>query len=246
MSRILKTGHTQITCTFANHKGWSKGVDVVKKTASLDYIIAHSDGVVIKVVDYLDHTNHILDKEGKGYGNYVLIKHDSKYATLYAHMEKVQVKEGQTVKKGDTLGYMGNTGNSSGSHCHFETRVYSADYNAGDCNKTNLFQWIDPTEYLDSDLPLTPIPAPTPEPEVVTTYYIQAGAYTSKANAKKQMTALKKEGFNSICKYDGKTYRIQAGSYFVKDYANRLLLRLTESGYKAFITTDLAGTEVAL
>ena len=56
-----------------------------------------------------------------GYGNYVKIKHqDGKYFTLYGHLNKSYVKEGQFIMPGVTLGESGNTGNSTGPHLHFE------------------------------------------------------------------------------------------------------------------------------
>ena len=62
------------------------------------------------------------------YGNYVMIYHGTDdqgntYATLYAHMNSAPiVSVGQSVSKGQRLGYVGSTGNSTGNHCHFEVR----------------------------------------------------------------------------------------------------------------------------
>lgn len=55
-----------------------------------------------------------------GYGNVVVINHGYGYKTLYAHMSKFKVKKGQTVKRGDIIGYVGNTGLSTGAHLHYE------------------------------------------------------------------------------------------------------------------------------
>ena len=54
-----------------------------------------------------------------GYGNTVTVKHGYGYETLYAHMSKIAVESGAQVKRGDVLGYLGNTGRSSGPHLHY-------------------------------------------------------------------------------------------------------------------------------
>lgn len=60
---------------------------------------------------------------GSSYGNYVVIQHDNGVSTLYAHMNSRAVKEGDVVSQGQTIGYVGTTGSSTGNHLHFEFRV---------------------------------------------------------------------------------------------------------------------------
>ncbi|HRR77978.1 MAG TPA: peptidoglycan DD-metalloendopeptidase family protein [Ruminococcus sp.] len=60
---------------------------------------------------------------GGGYGNYVLIAHDGGYSTMYAHLASVCVSVGDTVSQGQTIGYVGSTGWSTGAHLHFEVRL---------------------------------------------------------------------------------------------------------------------------
>jgi len=58
-----------------------------------------------------------------GYGNYTCIQHSSSLSTCYAHQSRFGVSNGQSVSKGKVIGYVGNTGNSTGAHLHFEVRV---------------------------------------------------------------------------------------------------------------------------
>ena len=57
------------------------------------------------------------------YGNLVEILHDNGVSTRYGHLKSVNVSLGQTVSRGDVVGWLGNTGRSTGPHLHYETRV---------------------------------------------------------------------------------------------------------------------------
>lgn len=57
---------------------------------------------------------------GNGYGNHVIINHGYGYETLYGHMVRVKARNGQVVKRGEVIGWVGNTGKSTGPHLHYE------------------------------------------------------------------------------------------------------------------------------
>lgn len=69
---------------------------------------------------------------GGGYGNYLLIDHGNGKSTLYAHLSSLNVYAGDTVSKGQVIGYVGSTGESTGPHLHFECRYYGTKYNPMD------------------------------------------------------------------------------------------------------------------
>ena len=136
-SRVLQKGKNRIT---QGYKTSHKAVDLGREHLTGEPIIAHSAGTVV-----FCRTGHKNNKGSTGnasYGNCVRIDHHNGYATLYAHLAAVNVKLGQTVAQGAVLGTMGNTGNSYGMHLHFEVRQNGAR--------------IDPTPYLEADLPNTP------------------------------------------------------------------------------------------
>ncbi|MAH82296.1 MAG: peptidase M23 [Flavobacteriaceae bacterium] len=72
-------------------------------------IYATGDGIVKRA-----------DNRAAGFGNHVRIDHGFGYVSLYAHMSKYKVKRGQKVKRGEIIGYVGNTGRSAGPHLHYE------------------------------------------------------------------------------------------------------------------------------
>ena len=58
--------------------------------------------------------------DNSGFGNHVIINHGYGYETLYGHMVRVKARSGNTIKRGEVIGYVGSTGKSTGPHCHYE------------------------------------------------------------------------------------------------------------------------------
>jgi hypothetical protein len=70
-----------------------------------------------------------VEKNWFGYGNMVIVKHSSEYESLYAHMSKILVTEGQEVGSDSILGLVGNTGRSTGPHLHLEIHEHGQPIN---------------------------------------------------------------------------------------------------------------------
>lgn len=90
-------------------KRFHSGVDI--SAASGVTIMAADAGTVVSAV------------YSSSYGNYVVLSHGNGIVTLYAHMSSMTVSAGQTVTKGQTIGYVGSTGWSTGPHLHYEVKV---------------------------------------------------------------------------------------------------------------------------
>lgn len=87
---------------------WHSGIDI---GAAAGATVIAADSGTVSVATY-----------SSSYGNYVMIYHSNGTYTLYAHMSSIAVTAGQSVTKGDTIGYVGSTGWSTGPHLHFEIR----------------------------------------------------------------------------------------------------------------------------
>jgi murein DD-endopeptidase MepM/ murein hydrolase activator NlpD len=79
-----------------------------------------------------------VDVKFSGYGKMVEIDHGFGYKTRYAHMHDFNVRTGQNIKRGDLIGYVGNTGLSTAPHLHYEVHINGAQ--------------VDPVHYFFNDL----------------------------------------------------------------------------------------------
>lgn len=103
-----------------------KGLDIAAPGGTEIY--AAADGVVISA-----------GWNSGGYGNVVQIAHDNGYQTVYGHMSTVLVSADQEVHRGQLIGLVGSTGNSTGDHCHFEVRYLGVCRNPADYLNTTDF-----------------------------------------------------------------------------------------------------------
>lgn len=99
------------------------GIDIANRAAPP--VLATDSGKVI-VAGWVDNY---------GFGNRVVIDHGNGYRTTYAHLSRIYVVPGQTVNRGDSLGQMGSTGRSTGTHLHFEVT-----YNGGKVNPLSILK----------------------------------------------------------------------------------------------------------
>lgn len=116
----MPTEHTKITDIFGyrpRRRRGHYGLDI--KVYVGDTIRAAFDGKV-----------RVVKNQGRrGYGKYLVIRHDSGLETVYGHLSKQLVKEDQLVRAGEAIALGGNTGRSTGSHLHFETRFLGIPLN---------------------------------------------------------------------------------------------------------------------
>ncbi len=153
----------------------------------------------------------VKDQGRRGYGKYIVIRHDNGLETVYGHLSKQLVKEDQLVRAGDVIGLGGNTGRSTGSHLHFETRFLGIAINPAlmfDFEKqdvtadsyTHSFK-KQPTEKRTKVRANAKVP--TTQPQVANgegVYYkVKSGDTLSKIAAKQGVTV------NQLCRLNGIT-----------------------------------------
>jgi len=113
---------------FSGEGAFHRGVDI-----SSDYgsrIIAPADGVV-RFSDFMN-----------GYGRTVLIDHGNGISTLYGHLSGFAVTPGQLIRRGDAVGYVGQSGRSTGPHLHYEVRIFNTPVNPNKYLRFSLNQQV--------------------------------------------------------------------------------------------------------
>ncbi|GMB09107.1 murein hydrolase activator EnvC family protein [Thermolongibacillus altinsuensis] len=128
---FMRPANGPITSTFGPRGGeFHAGIDIGKRGSDVP-VVAAADGYVFR------------SYYSKSYGNVIFITHyidGQLYTTVYAHLESRLVGEGQFVNKGQLIGYMGNTGYSTGPHLHFE--LHRGPWNAAKSNAVNPMAYI--------------------------------------------------------------------------------------------------------
>ncbi|TMF55673.1 MAG: hypothetical protein E6I22_06960 [Chloroflexi bacterium] len=119
--------------SFAGFAHFHTGLDLAVPLGTP--VFAAADGAVVFARGMADSTGNLI-----GYGNYILIQHDANLRTLYGHLMTIGVKEGDIVKRGQLIGLVGSTGNSTGPHTHFEVRLEESPI-----DPMNLLSMTDPS-----------------------------------------------------------------------------------------------------
>lgn len=119
--------------TITSPYGYRKDPITRKRSKHTGIDIAAGTGVPIVAAN--SGTVIVSGWSSKGYGNYIVIDHGGGRSTLYAHQSRLAVKKGAYVTKGQTIGYVGSTGYSTGPHLHFEVLI-----NGDDVNPMNYFK----------------------------------------------------------------------------------------------------------
>jgi len=130
-----KNPHIYQRFGLAGHNGIDFRTRFVDSLKGKRPILAALDGRVIE----------IQDQGGVGYGKFVRLQHKGKSQTIYAHLSKFLVEEGDKIKQGDMLGISGNTGFSTGPHLHFGYRPvgWTKNYQNG------FKGYVDPLPFLE-------------------------------------------------------------------------------------------------
>jgi murein DD-endopeptidase MepM/ murein hydrolase activator NlpD len=107
---------------------------IIKFHAGMDFtaprgteVYATGDGVIVSIIN-----------SNRGYGNHIVIDHGFGYSSLYAHLDRFNVRKGQKVQRGEVIGFVGNTGMSLAPHLHYEVKLNG--------------RTVDPVNYYFNDL----------------------------------------------------------------------------------------------
>ena len=199
--------------TIGGKREWHQGVDFAK--AGNVPIYASASGTV----------RDTWGASKSSYGNVIFLQHNidgKRWDTTYAHLKTISVRVGQKVKQGDLIGYMGNTGRSTGQHLHFE--IHNGPWMSGQPNA------VDPLKHIDV----------TSKPEVKKS--LKSGVYKTQSEAEK-VIGLIRQTYNLKPEYnyaykDGDGYRWRTGS-FDESKAKEVQNNIIEHGFAKVVHPHL-------
>jgi murein DD-endopeptidase MepM/ murein hydrolase activator NlpD len=118
--------------------GWGYRIHPIYKIRKFHYGMDFTAPTGTEIYSTGDGEVEVVRSSKRGLGNHIIIDHGYGYSTIYAHMSRFNVKQGQKIKRGDVIGYVGSTGLSTAPHLHYEIKL----------NGKN----VDPANYYFNDL----------------------------------------------------------------------------------------------
>lgn len=103
--------------------GWGYRIHPIYKIRKFHFGMDFTAPLGTEIYSTGDGVIERVESSKRGYGNKIIVNHGFGYRTLYAHMNTFNVKQGQKVKRGDVIGYVGNTGLSTAPHLHYEVTL---------------------------------------------------------------------------------------------------------------------------
>ena len=123
--------------------GYGMRIHPIYKTAKMHSGMDFTAPIGTKIYATGNGIISLVEMSDRGYGNHIIINHGFSYQTLYGHMSKIIVRPGQKINRGDLIGYVGNTGSSTGPHLHYEVHK-----NGNPVNPINFYyNDLSPEEY---------------------------------------------------------------------------------------------------
>lgn len=125
--------YTRLSSNYMEKRGntYHRGIDIASPGIYGKSVVAVDHGFVFATYSNCHHDYGKIRSCGcgGGYGNYVILAHGNGKISIYGHLSRVCVKEGQTVSRSQKIGEVGTTGYSTGPHLHFQTKRNGVDYN---------------------------------------------------------------------------------------------------------------------
>ncbi|MGB4293344.1 MAG: M23 family metallopeptidase [Bacteroidales bacterium] len=132
---IMPVSNKDLTRTAS---GWGLRIHPIYKIVRFHYGMDFTAPVGTEVYATGDGVVESIISSRRGYGNHIVVNHGFGYKTLYAHLDRFNVRQGQKVKRGDVIGFVGNTGLSIAPHLHYEVELNGIK--------------VDPSNYFFHDL----------------------------------------------------------------------------------------------
>ncbi len=109
--------------------GWGYRIHPIYKIRKFHYGMDFTAPTGTEIYATGDGTIELVESSMRGYGNHIIVNHDFGYKTLYAHLTRFNVKQGQKIKRGDVIGFVGSSGISTAPHLHYEVMRNSEKVN---------------------------------------------------------------------------------------------------------------------